>query len=66
MLANARRPKERPELPEWCRFGHKPKMGFPTRAAARAYARKWHGAYEFHQYRCAACGSYHNTTRRAA
>ena len=63
MIGNARRPKERPDLPVGCRYGNKGKQAFPTRAAARTAVRKWRGTFEFTQYRCAACGWYHNATR---
>lgn len=68
MIANARPPVRQFDLPRWCRCEDgTPKKSFATREAARDYGRRvWGDVYLFRQYRCKACGSYHNTRRRAA
>jgi len=68
MIADARPPVRQLDLPRWCRCEDgTPKKAFVSRVAARDYARRvWGDSTRVRQYRCPACKSYHNTTRRSA
>ena len=67
MIADARLPAERHDLPRCCSNDNgAQKMAFPTRRDARDYAIRMLGSRFFTQYRCPACDWYHNAMRRAA
>jgi len=68
VIANARPPLRQLDLPRWCRCEDgTPKKAHASRKEARDYGRRvWGDVRRFRQYQCKACGSYHNTTRRAA